>query len=147
MKPTTLNIPLPVLNALQRYVEDGMFHSRSHAVRDCLVEFLMKEKEYLDYLKTFPETCHKSIISVNLEVKDIKFAIENLVDISAGGIFPSMSELVRVAVRDFLVKEKHIREFPQFTPLPKRPSSYLIDEDGIKYNLNDKRNAEREVYV
>lgn len=45
------------------------------------------------------------IITVNLPVKDIK-TIKSLV--GEHGLFPSRSELIRVAIRDFLVKELHV---------------------------------------
>ncbi len=45
------------------------------------------------------------IITVNLPVKDIK-TIKTLV--GEKGLFPSRSELIRVAIRDFLIKELHV---------------------------------------
>lgn len=52
------------------------------------------------------------IITVNLPVKDIK-TIKGLV--GENGLYPSRSELIRVAIRDFLIKElKLVKEFPKF---------------------------------
>ena len=45
------------------------------------------------------------IITVNLPVNDIK-TIKGLV--GENGLYPSRSELIRVAIRDFLVKELHV---------------------------------------
>ena len=45
------------------------------------------------------------IITVNLPVNDIK-TIKNFV--GENGLYPSRSELIRVAIRDFLVKELHV---------------------------------------
>ena len=45
------------------------------------------------------------IITVNLPVNDIK-TIKDLV--GENGLYPSRSELIRVAIRDFLVKELHV---------------------------------------
>jgi Arc/MetJ-type ribon-helix-helix transcriptional regulator len=53
------------------------------------------------------------IITVNLPVPYIK-TIELLV--GDKGLYPSRSELIRVAIRDFLVKELEIaKNFPKFT--------------------------------
>ena len=52
------------------------------------------------------------IITVNLPVNDIKM-IKNLV--GENGLYPSRSELIRVAIRDFLVKElKVAKNFTKF---------------------------------
>ena len=53
------------------------------------------------------------IITVNLPVPYIK-TIELLV--GNKGLYPSRSELIRVAIRDFLIKELEIaKNFPKFT--------------------------------
>jgi len=63
------------------------------------------------------------IITVNLPVPYIK-TIENLV--GDKGLYPSRSELMRVAIRDFLIKElETAKNFPKFMEEPVE----VIDED------------------
>ena len=53
------------------------------------------------------------IITVNVPVPYLK-TIENLV--GDDGLYPSRSELIRVALRDFLIKELEIaKNFPKIT--------------------------------
>ena len=69
------------------------------------------------------------IITVNLPVPYIK-TIEGLV--GDKGLYPSRSELIRVALRDFLIKELEIaRNFPQF----KKPDNSTVEVEGKTYNI------------
>lgn len=65
------------------------------------------------------------IITVNLPVKDIK-TIKGLV--GEKGLFPSRSELIRVAIRDFLIKELHVAK--SFYPEEEKKSTVKPDEPG-----------------
>ena len=73
------------------------------------------------------------IVTVNLPVSDIKL-IKNLV--GENGLYPSRSELIRVAIRDFLVKEIHVAKnfFPQFKEPEPKPSG---DENIVNIPEND----------
>ena len=64
------------------------------------------------------------IITVNLPESDIK-AIDNLIGEKA--IYPSRSELVRVAVREFLIKE--LEAVKSFTQLQnKMPKNQVVED-------------------
>lgn len=66
------------------------------------------------------------IITINLPESYIR-AIEHL--IGDAGIYPSRSELIRVAVREFLIKEMGAAEsFTQFQPEIFRTEPPKIDE-------------------
>ena len=72
------------------------------------------------------------IITVNLPVNDIK-TIKGLV--GEEGLYPSRSELIRVAIRDFLVKElKLAKEFPKFRA--EHSTEELINNNTIKIDKN-----------
>jgi len=66
------------------------------------------------------------IITVNLPVKDIK-TIKGLV--GENGLYPSRSELIRVAIRDFLVKELHVAK--NFHPPIENSPKTTIDTDNF----------------
>ena len=84
------------------------------------------------------------IITVNLPLSYLK-AIKALT--GEGGLYPSRSELIRVAVREFLIKEleaaKSFAKFQsqtQFTAIypPKIEEQHLVDENLIvKVPLNE----------
>jgi len=71
------------------------------------------------------------IITVNLPVKDIK-TIRGLV--GENGLYPSRSELIRVAIRDFLIKELHVAKnfFPGFNESPNTEIDKLANEPEKK---------------
>ena len=65
------------------------------------------------------------IITVNLKVKDIK-TMKTL--IGANGLYPSRSELIRVAIRDFLIKELEMaRNFPKFHAINLSDQEILVE--------------------
>ena len=110
-KITTINLPRLYLNAIKELVDLGIFQSRSQAIRNFLAEFLAKEKKFRDDLKAITHiSSSKTIVTVNIDKEDLK-AIAKLVgfmerDISTDHLYPSRSELFRVAVRDYLMKER-----------------------------------------
>ncbi|MHA1727421.1 MAG: ribbon-helix-helix domain-containing protein [Promethearchaeota archaeon] len=76
------------------------------------------------------------IITVNLPEKDIK-TIASLVGNDNNGLYPSRSELIRVAIRDFLVKELDIaRNIPKFRDEHTNPEYTHITEIQPKPSRN-----------
>jgi len=103
----TIYMPFLLSNAIEAMIQSGKFKSRSQFVRICLEEFLDKEEEFMETLKTNPEINDTMIISVNIPKKRIKHIKEFIGD-NGAGLFPSRSELIRVAIRDFIIKENYI---------------------------------------
>lgn len=75
------------------------------------------------------------IITVNLPVKDIKTIVDL---VGEDGLYPSRSELIRVAIRDFLVKELHVAKsfFPHVNETPELSSDknlvHIPDADSFR---------------
>lgn len=105
----TVYFPLILSNAIQKLIDQGKYKSRSQIIRICLGEFLDKEFEFMTFMAANPEKTKKMILTVNIEKKQNKF-IEYFVGDRGKGLYPSRSELIRSALRDFLLKEKHIDE-------------------------------------
>ena len=141
-KITTINLPQLYLNAIKELVDLGIFQSRSHAIRNFLFEFLEKEKAFREHLKAITHiSSAKTIVTVNIDKKDLK-SIAKLVGFmethtSGNHLYPSRSELFRVAVRDYLMKEKVIKELPIFEEGPKPGSlnEFIKDKKGKKWRI------------
>lgn len=67
------------------------------------------------------------IITVNLPVNDIR-TIKGLV--GENGLFPSRSELIRVAIRDFLIKELHVAK--NFYPEKKEKLEPVDETNAVR---------------
>ena len=51
MRIVTINVPQSYLDALQSFVDNGLYNSRSQLVRECLKEFLDREIQFITDLK------------------------------------------------------------------------------------------------
>lgn len=71
------------------------------------------------------------IVTVNVPESYIA-AMKRLVDNETNGLYPSRSELIRVAVRKFLIKElKMAKKLTKFSSLPE-----LTEEDYVRVPIN-----------
>ena len=142
-KIITLNFPLSVLNTINEIINSGLYASRSHLVRQSLEEFLEKEEEFKAYLDAKPKTVTQKIITVNLDVKHLKL-MKKMVGDDGKGLYFSRSELVRVAIRDFLIKERFFKEDPELAKLYQKPiktvernaaGEEIVTHDGKKWRI------------
>ena len=157
MKIITINLPTAYLDYFDQMIEEGVYKSRSHALRVCLFEFLEKEKVFRESLNFYPQTHTNTIITINVEKTDIK-TMYNLVGFFVGGygagngLYTSRSELFRAAARDHIVKEMYIKNNNPFLNNPelekeRKKHPNMIVAEGSKYYLNKKRNEERTIHV
>jgi len=127
----TVNLPLIALNFIQEMIDSGEYESRSQVVRVILTEFLQKEKDYLDILNSKPDKCERNIVTVNVPVEDIEF-MKQFVKSKGRGLYPSRSEVLRVAFRDFIIKEIYIR---MSTLISEVDPNILVENKGKKWRL------------
>lgn len=123
----TLYVPLMVLNRIQDLIKRGVYKSRSQIVRVCLKQFLDKEEAYMEDLKRYPEKKTQTIITTNIERRQIK-QIKKISGKGGSLLYPSRSELVRVALREFIMKENHMEEDDLFKPKINNVREKLIEK-------------------
>ena len=102
---TTINVPIIYQNALQKLVDMELFDSMSQIIRTCLERFLQKEILFKEDIKTIPKKRKKAIMTVNLPIEDREIIAREFVDnfVGAEPLYPSRSEVLRTAIRDFLM--------------------------------------------
>lgn len=103
---TTMNIPLPYLDEIQKFIDLGLFDSRTQFVKMCIDRFLERELEFKESLNETDVKCKKSIVTVNMPKRVNKVIAKEFVTQFVGSrtLYPSRSELVRTAIRDYLME-------------------------------------------
>ena len=134
---TTINLPILYQNAIVKLVDMGLYDSKSQVVRICVDKFLEREKRFKEELTKNNIKCNKAIITVNLPKRSIKIISDEFVDhfVGAKPLYPSRSELVRVAVRDMLM-EIYICE--QIKPISEPDPHIFVDRKGKQWYIGDE---------
>jgi len=130
----TINMPLIYQDALMKLVNMGLFNSLSQVIRICLKKFLDRELNFKADLKENPSYRKKTIMTVNIPKEFVKIIGDEFVDqfVGAEPLYPSRSELVRVAIRDFLMEIYNEKMTdPELKPDP----NIIVDNDNKIWNI------------
>lgn len=103
IKITTISLPKAYLVKIRELIQNEKYPSRSKLVRIAIKKLLKKELVFYSFLQELNYDISDNwsrIISVNLPKKYI-----NIIGTLVQDIYPSRSELIRVAVHDLLIEE------------------------------------------
>lgn len=104
MKNITIAIPEAYAENIQELIELGFAPSRSESIRVAITQFIKQEAIYLDEQK-YPlnNKSELKIITINVP-KSFLSAMDSM-----KSCFPSRSELIRIALREWLIRENKIK--------------------------------------
>ena len=146
MEVISINLPLIYQNGLQKLVDMGLFHSMSQVMRTCIDRFLKKEVEFKNHMEQYPDKRKHELMTANIPISDKKLIADEFVSNFVGSKpqYPSRSELVRVAIRDFL-KDIYEGELtipvpePEPEPIPEEEPNIFVDKNGKHWNIDMER--------
>lgn len=107
MKNKTFNIPIIFDDVIQRLIKKGYLTSRSGVIRDALDDFLDTELGENAALLGCKPAGSGGIADLMIVSGNITDSMQEKIKLLVGkdGIYPSRSEVLRVALREFLLRD------------------------------------------
>jgi Arc/MetJ-type ribon-helix-helix transcriptional regulator len=134
MENITTYIPEIFDKNINELKEKGFLISRSQVIRDALAEYIKQLENDLKLLK-FERGKDMKIVSANIPEEYLE-AIKEL--IGKDGIYPSRSELIRCAVRKFLIdKLKMLKRLESFDQGTEEDGENEEDGEYVKIPIED----------